>query len=283
MTRTQFQIMLGILFVLLSSSMILYYGLNEPNRMAQYELHQRAHAIEVGAELFDINCKGCHGPQGEGVPGLWPPLNDRYFFTQRLTEVGWSGTQEDYIIATVSSGRLTSTRPDKYPGQGRPVMPAWSERYGGPLREDQIRNIAAFVMNWKNTAPDRQMEQAGAPAGPPVGTDINVELPAGDAVRGEGLASTQGCVVCHVTTPTGPAWPASAGEPGIGSRAAARLSQTDYSGNAATPEQYLLESIVLPNAYVVPGFQPGVMPQNYGETLTAQQVADLIAYLLTLK
>lgn len=283
MSRIQTQISLGILLVLFSGAMILYYGINEQKRMAEYELHQRAHAIEVGAELYDINCKGCHGPQGEGVPGLWPPLNDSYFFTQRLTEVGWSGTQEDYIIATVSSGRLVSTRPDKYPGQGRPVMPAWSERYGGPLREDQIRNIAAFVMNWKNTAPDRQTEQAAAPAGPPVGTDITVELPAGDALRGEGLAATKGCVVCHITTPTGPAWQANAEQPGIGTRAGETILQASYGGTAKTPEQYLLESIVLPNVHIATGFQAGVMPQNYGETLTAQEVADLIAYLLTLK
>jgi hypothetical protein len=31
-------------------------------------------------------------------------------------------------------------------------MPAWSEHYGGPLRDDQIQVIAAFIMNWEATA-----------------------------------------------------------------------------------------------------------------------------------
>ncbi len=282
MSRVQLEVFLGTILVMLTAGLILWYGINEPERMAQYELHQRAKAIEVGAEIYDINCKGCHGPQGEGVPGLWPPLNDRHFFTNRLTEVGWSGTLEDYIISTVAGGRLVSTRPDRYPGQGRPVMPAWAERYGGPLREDQIRNVAAFILNWQDTAPDRGAEMAEM-AGPPTGTDITKELPEGDPTRGEGLANTKGCVVCHISAPTGPAWLPSADQPGIGERAETIFTQADYTGNATSAFQYLHEAIVLPNAYIVPGYQAGVMPANYGDTLTDQELADIIAYLLTLR
>jgi mono/diheme cytochrome c family protein len=282
MTRVQLEITLGIIMVMVTGAMLTVYGLNEQKRMEEYARAQQGIAIEVGAELFDTNCKGCHGPQGEGVPGLWPPLNDKHFFTDRLAEVGWTGTQEDYIVATVSSGRLTSTRPDQYAGQGKPVMPAWSEAYGGPLRADQIRDIAAFVMNWQSTAPDRSAQQA-ALAGPPVGTDITKELPQGDPVKGEGLVNSKGCVVCHVTTPTGPAWPPTPDQPGIGDRSATRFSQADYTGAASNQQQYLFESIVQPNAFVVSGFQANIMPPNYGETLTDQDVADIIAYLLTLK
>ncbi len=281
MSRVQLEISLGILLVLATGTILIYQGLLEEERMARFEEQQRAQAIEVGAELFDINCKGCHGPQGEGTPGLCPPLNDKYFFTDRLKDVGWSGSIEDYIVATVASGRLTSTRPELYPGNVRPAMPAWSEQYGGPLREDQIRFIAAFVANWEATAPDRQL--APVLAGPPVGTDITQELPAGDVVKGEALASSQGCIGCHVAGPTGPPWNPTADQPGIGDRAAARLTQSDYSGNAATPEQYLLESIVNPAAYLVPGYETVLMPGTYGQTITAQDAADLIAYLLTVK
>lgn len=280
MTRVQVEIFLGVILVLLTGVILVVYGLNEEARMEEFELAQQAQAIEVGAELFDRNCKGCHGPQGEGIPGLCPPLNDQHFFTTRLDEVGWAGSLEDYIVSTVASGRLNSTRSDQYAGQGVPAMPAWSEDFGGPLREDQIRNIAAFVMNWESTAPDRQA--ATEPAGPAVGTDINIELPQGDAANGEVLATSQGCVGCHVSTQTGPAWEASGDQPGIGDRAATRFTQEDYTGSAETPEGYLLESIVDPNVYLVEGFQP-VMPANYGESLTSQQAADLIAYMLTLK
>jgi mono/diheme cytochrome c family protein len=281
MSRVQLEISLGILLVLATGTILIYQGLLEDQRMARFAQEQQAQAIEVGADLFDTNCKGCHGAQGEGTPGLCPPLNDKYFFTTRLKDVGWSGTLEDYIVATVSSGRLVSTRPDKYPGNVRPAMPAWADAYGGPLREDQIRYIAAFILNWESTAPDRQ--QAPTLAGPPVGTDITQTLPAGDATKGQALATSQGCVGCHVTGNTGPAWMPAAGQPGIGERAAARITQSDYQGKAKTPEQYLLESIINPPAYIVPGFTTVQMPATFGQTLTAQDAADLIAYLLTLK
>ncbi len=281
MSRVNIEITLGVILVLLTAGLIINYGLREEERMRQFAQHQQAQAIEVGAELYDSNCSGCHGKQGEGIPGLCPPLNDRYFFDARIKEVGWSGSLEDYIVATVSSGRLVSTRPEQYAGQGKPAMPAWGDAYGGPLRIDQIRDIATFVMNWEATAPDRG--QAPVLAGPPVGTDITIELPEGDAAKGETLATTQGCVGCHVSTNTGPAWAAGAGAPGIGERAATRFTQPDYTGNATTPEQYLLESIVQPNVFVVQGYPENLMPGNYGQTMTAQDAADLIAYMLSIK
>jgi len=280
MSRTNVEIFLGIIIVLITGGMLIAYGLNEQNRMAEFEKSQQAQAIEVGAQLFDTNCRGCHGVQGEGVPGLCPPLNDKNFFTSRLKEVGWSGAQEDYIVSTVAGGRLASTRPQLYPGGGSPAMPAWSDRYGGPLRDDQIRDISAFIMNWEATAPVREVSPTLA--GPPVGADIFQELPAGDLANGETLATSKGCVGCHVSTKTGPAWLPDGGQPGIGDRAATRITEPDYAGQATTPEQYLLESIVNPSAFVVTGFQP-VMPANYGQTLTAQETADLIAYMLSIK
>lgn len=278
--RTQIEILLGTLLVFISGIMLLMYGANEETRMKQYEAEQRGRAIEIGAGLYENNCSGCHGKQGEGIPGLCPPLNDKYFFTDRLRDVGWSGAQEDYIIATISSGRLASTRPEQYPGQGKPAMPAWSDRYAGPLREDQVRDIATFIMNWRDKAPDR----GAAPVldGPAVGTDIAQVLPAGDAAKGEALAVSQGCAGCHISTNSGPAWNATGSEPGIGTRAAARFGQSDYTGKATTAEQYLLESIVQPAAFVLPGFAVQ-MPNNYGAGMTVQNAADLIAYLLTLK
>jgi hypothetical protein len=44
---------------------------------------------------------------------------------------------------------------------------------------------------------------------------------------------------------------------------------------------YIYESILRPNAYVVDGFQKGLMPQTFETTLTPQQLADLLAFLLT--
>jgi mono/diheme cytochrome c family protein len=280
MTRIQIEIMLGTIMVLITTVVLVMYGFREEERMAHFALGQRAQAIEVGASLYEINCSTCHGFRGEGIPGLAPALNDEYFFDGRLVDLGWGGTQEDYIISTISTGRVVSTRPDQFVGGGRPAMPAWSEHYGGPLREDQIENIAAYIMNWEATA--GQFPSSILPA-EPVGDDITVELPEGDPQRGEALANSKGCVACHVSTPTGPAWLPSGQEAGIGTRAETRIEQDDYTGQAADAYHYLFESIVLPDVHIVSGYAPGIMPQDYDQTLSPLEVADLIAYMLTIR
>ena len=46
---------------------------------------------------------------------------------------------------------------------------------------------------------------------------------------------------------------------------------------------YIRQSILEPNAYIVPGFPKDVMPLNFKEQLTPQQVDKIVAFLLTLK
>jgi hypothetical protein len=55
-----------------------------------------------------------------------------------------------------------------------------------------------------------------------------------------------------------------------------RLADPALAGYSV--EQYLVESVVLPGDYVVEGYQ-NVMPHDYGERLTLQELADLIRYL----
>ena len=45
--------------------------------------------------------------------------------------------------------------------------------------------------------------------------------------------------------------------------------------------EYLRTSIIDPNTYIVEGFQPNIMPSNFGEKLTLQDMADLLAFLKT--
>jgi hypothetical protein len=41
----------------------------------------------------------------------------------------------------------------------------------------------------------------------------------------------------------------------------------------------VLESIVDPNAEIASGFQANIMPTTFGESLSDQQLADLVAFL----
>ncbi|MFQ5616811.1 MAG: c-type cytochrome, partial [Anaerolineales bacterium] len=113
--RIQTEIILGAIFIIVSSVILLVLGFREEAKLIESETLQQAEAIEFGAELYSLNCAECHGENGGGLIG--PPLNDEYFFTQRIKDIGWGDALESYIISTVSSGRPVSSRPDQWPGR----------------------------------------------------------------------------------------------------------------------------------------------------------------------
>ena len=41
----------------------------------------------------------------------------------------------------------------------------------------------------------------------------------------------------------------------------------------------MTESIVHPNAYIVPKYPGSVMPQDFGTKLSAKEIADLVAFI----
>ena len=56
-----------------------------------------------------------------------------------------------------------------------------------------------------------------------------------------------------------------------------RLQQDELAG--MTVREYLVESIVQPQAYIVDEYRASQMPLNFGVRLEPQQLADLVAYL----
>jgi mono/diheme cytochrome c family protein len=269
MSRFNLEILLGVILVSITTIVLVIYGFNEEERMVQEIERQEGKAIEVGAGLFENNCSGCHGLKGEGITGLCPPLNDAEFFSTRLKEVGWSGALEDYVISVVASGRAASTRPDEYAGQGSPAMPAWSEHYGGPLRDDQIQSIASFVLNWESTAlEDYVIEELATPTPSP-------EEEADPVARGQRVYLDTGCGGCHTIEGL------SAGVVGPNQTNIGSIAETRVPDMSA--EDYILESILDPDAYIVEGYQEGIMPKNYGELLTTDELSDLVAFFLTLQ
>lgn len=261
-SRMSIEIGLGALFILLSSVILLYIGFTEERSLDRTETHQEAEAIETGAGLYATNCARCHGENGEGLIG--PPLNDEHFFTERIDEVGWGGTLRDYVISTVSSGRPVSTRPEQWPGEGTGyAMPSWSQDYGGPLRNDQIRDIADFVLNWESVAVgDAQVEIVSLP--PPISAD--------PAARGRALFNQQGCAACHTIQGV------SSGQVGPDLTNIATVAGTRVGDMEA--EAYIRQSILEPNAHMVEGFDPDVMPQDFGDKLSDEQLNDLVTFLL---
>jgi len=131
--------------------------------------------------------------------------------------------------------------------------------------------------------PTWTLEPTGFPA---VGTDITMDLPEGNVDRGFSLARRWGCAECHVTFTHGPLFLSSAIAPSVSERAALRIEDPGYTGAATTGEEYLIESILLPEVYLVEGYptrEQYAMDNDLGERLTAQDVADILAWLFTLE
>ena len=108
----------------------------------------------------------------------------------------------------------------------------------------------------------------------------DARLEGGDPKRGRelyfetSLGTNASCRICHSLEPdvvlVGPSFA------GIATRAATRVP-------GMSAEEYIRQSILDPDAYVVEGFQPGMEPPNFAEILTEQQIDDLVAFLMTLK
>lgn len=103
-------------------------------------------------------------------------------------------------------------------------------------------------------------------------------LPPGDPARGaeiydEALNGGLPCVQCHVLD----------GEnAGVGPTL---LGYADVAGERVagqSAEDYTYNAIVRPALHITPGYA-NLMPTNYRSTLEDQDLADLIAYLLTLE
>jgi nitric oxide reductase subunit C len=98
--------------------------------------------------------------------------------------------------------------------------------------------------------------------------------------------SPPGCFACHSTAPgmnlVGPSLA------GIAATGEARVKAVGYKGKATDAAGYIRESITDPNAQIVEGptFSSGgqsMMPSGFAQSLKAEQIDALVAYLMTLK
>jgi mono/diheme cytochrome c family protein len=263
--RTQLELIVAILAALFLAAILFSADPIIAGRMSALEQREAAYMIAHGAELYEANCRSCHGINGEGVGELGPSLNDRTFYEDRLKTIGWQGTLGEYVSASIAQGRIAATRP-LYAGDGNVVMTAWSQQYGGPLRPDEIAALTAFVLNWEDTA-------LGVATLEPVMTPTpSPEDLAAQAGEGRKVFSEAGCAECHAVE-------------GL-SKATAGPDLSHIGADATTrkpglsAELYLRESFLMPNAHRVAGYPDDV---QCGGVLSRSQLDSLVAFLLNLR
>ena len=110
----------------------------------------------------------------------------------------------------------------------------------------------------------RQEGEGGAPAGESGEGEGVRGGGGGAAAEGEQIFTAQGCGSCHTL--------AAAGASGTVGPDLGKLENTDAA--------FVRESIVDPSADVEQGFPDGVMPADFGDTLSPEDLDALVKYLL---
>lgn len=274
----QIKIVIGTVAFMLTMIVFGYAALREPARMEAYQAAELARKIEKGADLYYSNCATCHGEQGRaevcydaageqiGCAGL--SLNNADLLcgepSARLGDMQWNGTKYQYINATITTGRAQNG------------MPTWGAPFGGPLEPYQIDYVTNFVLNWET------FEMCSEPTPTPIPwPDSVASLPEGDAAAGETHYNlTYGCAACHGDLNE-------AGSNAVGPWAGDFKDVGATRIDGYTSADYLYESILHPSDFISPDCPsgpcagpPSAMPANFGQRMTPQDMADVMAYLL---
>ncbi len=95
----------------------------------------------------------------------------------------------------------------------------------------------------------------------------------GAALFSNGANGAPACSTCHSLDPNNNTVAPSL--VGLSQRAGSRVA-------GLSADEYVHQSIMSPNAFIVPGFGAGIMYPSYAEKLTPEQIDDLAAYVLSL-
>ena len=116
-----------VLFLLVVSFPV--YKAVESGRRSDALTSQQRALVTSGGQLWGLNCAACHGMQGLGVSA--PALNSQEFLK----------SVSDEQVQGIIRGGIPGT-----------AMPAWWNEYGGPLTDQQILSVVAYIRSWEKTA-----------------------------------------------------------------------------------------------------------------------------------
>ncbi len=95
----------------------------------------------AGASVYDQNCAVCHGTNGEGRIGA-------------VLAKDWPSIRPDLAVRTTIERGIQGS-----------AMPAWSQANGGPLTDDEINNLVAYILTWGTPANPPTLAPSTVPAG----------------------------------------------------------------------------------------------------------------------
>lgn len=141
-----------------------------------------------------------------------------------------------------------------------------------------VLSSALWALRTDNRLPRTSPSSAGPSGTAVVLPEEKVPLVTGDEAIHE-IFIRAGCVVCHEI----PGIPEAKGRVGpplvLGSTGKRRLGDPAYRGKARTVHEYVIESVLEPDRFVVPGYPSRTMPAWYGSKLSALALEKIARYL----
>jgi plastocyanin/mono/diheme cytochrome c family protein len=118
----------ALIMLSIVSLMIPILWIVESNNEAVAKSEQHVTDVQRGAALYAQYCYQCHGTNGQGHTG--PKLNGN---------PAVNSLADDDILRIIAGGIYDPAAPTK------PLMPAWSDRFGGPLTDIDIQNLFELI------------------------------------------------------------------------------------------------------------------------------------------
>jgi len=218
--------------------------------------------VKAGEGIFHGKgtCEVCHRI---GQPGSRAPDLAGVGARAAKRKTGLSG--KAYIMEALLD-------PGAYVVEGFPNIMPKADKPPIGLNRSEVWAITAFLESLGGTVDvtldDIPKTSGSGGAGGGSAQVVELKLP-GDAQAGQAVFMGKGgCFACHKVGPAG------TGTVGPDLSQIAKIQ---------TPE-YIMGKVLDPAAMgTVAGFPPHVMPQTFGQTLTAKEYVDLVSFLLTLK
>ncbi len=237
--------------------------------------HQLAASVMRGRNLYANLCFDCHGKEGKGDVGVGLPINKPEFKYENIKDdPAKLKDTEVYLQKVIERGRQKPAP--------QISMPAWSNHEGGPLNDEQIRQLLAMIQfgkdeDWGDMVAVRRESGLEEEPNPPKPVVLDAKA-AGKALM---LNNPQAsCVSCHSL------------EAGKNSPVAAAPNLSDYGvkGPLSTELKALKASgdpdWLFKWVSNAPAIKPGIIMPPFNKSAAGQledtNIKNIVEYLLTL-
>ena len=293
---TLFQFIGVVLLAIIVIALPLYWVL-EPNRQAGATEGQANRFVTWGSRLFattadgGFNCAGCHG--GMNATGGVAPYTVTDPVTGEVRSVEWAAPALNTVRYRFEPNEVRYII--VYGRPGSPMSP-WGLDGGGPMNDQQISTLIAYIESIQIPREDCPAEEEGQPLCDEghLPADVQADIQAraqqtvddgtyasiGEALFNNDLASgAYSCARCHT-----PGW--SYGEPGEPGQGSLGWNLTGGGPNAHfTNQEDMIEFVSVGSEdgqrYGRQGQGSGRMPA-FGALLTEEQLTAIVQYVRSL-